>query len=230
MRRKHHVGQKRNELGNRHSARIVEPCHHGGQDPRQVKFAQQLGLARRQRAVRHQEPVQNRRDDLLEPRRKRRVAALAEQHRELRAVPPGKLQKQHHMAREVGLPLLHQAPLEQLPEHAQKLVFDLLENVVDIPEVQVERSAVVARPVGDLLDGDLLDRPLKVQLPKRLLEVCLGLLRHLRLLVHDALLICHDAPHARCAAIARHLRRRCREDPQRALLPHYTRIRQQAVE
>ena len=202
MRRQHHVGQKRNELGNRHPARIVEPGDHGRQNPGQVKLAQQLGLARRQRAVGHQKPVQNRRDHLLEPRRKRRVAALAQQHRELRAVPPGKFQEQHHMA----------------------------ENVVDIPEVQVERSAVVARPVGDLLDGDLLDRPLKVQLPKRLLEVCLGLLRHLRLLVHAALLICHDAPHARCAAIARHLRRRCREDPQRALLPHYTRIRQQAVE
>ena len=53
-----------------------------------------------------------------------------------------------------------------------------LDKVIDVLEVVVERHAVDAAVVGDIADGDLVERLLQQQILERLLQSALGEFRH----------------------------------------------------
>ena len=93
------------------------------------------------------------------------------------------------MVRKVEPLVLHDLLLDQVAHLAQDLALDLLEHVVHVAEVQVERGAVVARAVRDLADGDLLDRLAAVQVPKRPTQVGARELGDLGLLPHGGSLL-----------------------------------------
>ena len=80
-----------------------------------------------------------------------------------------------------------------------------LDKVIDVLEVVVERHAVDAAVVGDVADGDLVERLLQQQILERLLQRALGEFRHGDLLwVGDdrcgRLLISHPVGAGLCSA------------------------------
>ena len=69
-------------------------------------------------------------------------------------------------------------------ELAQQLVLQLIEQVVHVGEVLVERSAVVAGVLGHRSHRHAVDAIVAVQLPERVHELLARLRRLLRLLLH----------------------------------------------
>ena len=77
---------------------------------------------------------------------------------------------------------MHEMLVDQGAHLAEHALLELVEQVVHVAIVEVERRAVVARAVRYLADGDLLDGLLQVKGPERLREIRARLLGYLRLL------------------------------------------------
>ena len=112
------------------------------------------------------------------------VALVAQQHEHLLVVRGEQLRAPHRE--------LVQAARQPRPddgrrialELAQQLVLQLIEQVVHVGEVLVERSAVVAGVLGHRSHRHAVDAIVAVQLPERVHELLARLRRLLRLLLH----------------------------------------------